>query len=120
MSSRQRSIVRSVSSCLENSVNCAAVNYIALHDKRVHTGMKCASRIPDNIDRLTDVLNQTMNEFRRQLGLGTIVTDQLLNRLTAIKKLPNFDGYDLEWIRLRHAFELCTDLGGYTETENVS
>lgn len=44
----------------------------------------------------------------------------LISRLTSTKMLPKFSGDILEWLRFKQAYKLSTELGGYTEEENVA
>ena len=41
-----------------------------------------------------------------------------VNRLTN-KNLPHYEGEVREWLRFKHAFELSTRLGKYTDEENI-
>lgn len=64
-------------------------------------------------------LDQTVDTLRNQTttsGSG----DYLVRRLTSAKQLPKFDGNGLEWLRFKRSFELSSELGNYTEAENVA
>ena len=40
--------------------------------------------------------------------------------MMSAKSLPVFSGEKLEWLRFKQAFELSTELGGYSDLENVA
>lgn len=44
----------------------------------------------------------------------------LINRLTTAKELPVFSGDLMEWIHFKKVFELTSNLGKYTDEENMS
>ena len=39
--------------------------------------------------------------------------------MTSAKNLSSFSGYPLDWIRFKEAFDHSTELGNYTNRENV-
>ena len=44
----------------------------------------------------------------------------LINRMTTAKSLPAFNGDPLDWIRFKQAFDLSSNLGEYSDRENVT
>lgn len=71
------------------------------------------------LEHATQTLNRTVDALRRQVETHNS-SDFLVKRLTSAKQLPKFDGNGLEWLRFKRSFELSTQLGCFTEVENVS
>ena len=46
--------------------------------------------------------------------------DYLVKRLMSSKDLPQFSGNYVEWLRFKQVFQLSTELGPYTDKENVA
>lgn len=83
---------------------------VSLHrvDARSTAGSRCVnSRSPES------------RRFREPRQGGAI-SSQLINRLSSNRNLPSFGGDSLEWLKFKRAYELSTDLGGYSEGENIA
>lgn len=71
-----------------------------------------------DISHLTKAIEATLNTVREaSVGNGS---NRLVNRLTSNRGLPTFDGDGLEWLRFKRAFEISTEVGGYSDRENIS
>lgn len=79
------------------------------------------STVNNYTDR-SDVLRLLAREIEsaRDVPSTSTGTGQLVNRLTSAKSLPKFTGDCLEWLRFKQSFELSSELGGYSERENVA
>lgn len=65
------------------------------------------------------ILRDTL-EAVRSAATGADTSQRLVNRLTSNKSLPTFSGDCLEWLRFKQAFELSTELGNYSDKENLT
>lgn len=66
-----------------------------------------------------DARSRESLRFREPRQDGAI-SSQLINRLSSNRNLPSFAGDSLEWLKFKRAYELSTDLGGYSEGENIT
>ena len=72
----------------------------------------------DPIKQLASALHSTLINFRDSTLNEN--NSRLINRLTTAKTLPTFSGDALEWINFKQTFESTSELGGYTDRENVT
>lgn len=72
----------------------------------------------DPITRLANALHTTLVNFR-DTSLGEN-NSRLVNRLTSAKSLPSFSGDAFEWLHFKETFDLTSELGGYSDHENVA
>ena len=75
-----------------------------------------SSNTADAFDRLSRVLENTLLAVQSR---SVSENPRYLNRMTSAKKLPEFSGNPLYWLRFQQAFDLSRKLGEYSEEENV-
>lgn len=73
----------------------------------------------DPVTRIVEVFETTLHALQERSGLGD-GSKQLANRLTTVHSLTSFSGNPLEWLHFKEASELSTQLGGYSERENIA
>lgn len=61
-----------------------------------------------------------MRKLREPSTVAGCNPQHLINRLTYKKGLPQFSGDCLEWLRFKRAFETSSNLGGFSDTENIA
>ena len=73
----------------------------------------------DIVLKFANALTQSFNALNNSniMSNGNLT---LVNRLTSAKSLPSFSGDPLDWVRFKQAFDLSTELGSYSEGENVT
>lgn len=74
---------------------------------------------PVSLKHVVQALDRTVDTLRRQVGTSGS-GNYLVRRLTSTRQLPKFSGCSLEWLQFKRAFELTSELGNYSEEENVS
>lgn len=47
-------------------------------------------------------------------------SDRLVNRLSSNRGLPKFNDDGLDWLKFKHAFDISTELGGYSDREKIA
>ena len=72
----------------------------------------------DPTERLVNAPELTLATIRE--SSLTNGDSKLINRMTSAKSLPYYNGDPLEWIRFKQSYELSTELGKYSDKENVS
>lgn len=75
--------------------------------------------VKTTLEKVVRDLDKTVDTLRQQAatsGSG----DYLVRRLTSTKQLPKFDGNSLGWLRFKRSFDLTSELGNYSEAENVA
>ena len=71
----------------------------------------------DPVARIADALSETLRNLREtSINEGSV---RLMNRLTTAK-LPTFSGDPLEWAHFKDSYELTTELGGFSDRDNVA
>ena len=71
----------------------------------------------DSVRQLASALHSTLINFRyTSLSENN---SRLVNRLTSARSLPTFSGEISEWMHFKDTFELTSELGGYSDRENV-
>lgn len=69
-------------------------------------------------ERLTDAIVETLRAVKEaSLGEGN---SRLLNRLTTARKLPKFSGNPMEWLNFKEAYLSSSELGAFSDRENVA
>ena len=68
-------------------------------------------------DRLKNVLELTLAAIRE--STVNVDNSRLTHRITSAKSLPSFYGDPLDWIRFKQSFDLSTELGDYSDKENI-
>lgn len=77
-----------------------------------------AERTGGPLERLASAIETTLRTVREtSLSEGN---SRLVNRLTSAKELPAFSGDPLEWLHFKETYELTSELGGYSDRENVA
>lgn len=76
--------------------------------------LKATKAVSDLVQKVTDTLGTV-----RDYITPSMAAERVIQRVSNNNDLPKFDGKALEWLRFKRAFELSTELGGFTETENV-
>lgn len=66
------------------------------------------------LNKMVSVVSEAIKESQAS-GIST----NLVNRLVSQKESFTFSGNSLEWLRFKRAFEQSTELGGYSDRENV-
>ncbi|XP_076660490.1 uncharacterized protein LOC143363843 [Halictus rubicundus] len=79
-----------------------------------------ASRRPavDPATRLAEAIENTLLAVRE--SSASEANSRLVNRLTSAKALPTFSGDPFEWLHFKEAYELTSELGGFSERENIA
>lgn len=72
----------------------------------------------DPIARLANTLHATLVNFRETSFNEN--NSRLVNRLTSAKSLPSFSGDAFEWLHFKESYEMTSELGGYSDRENVA
>ncbi|XP_076656372.1 uncharacterized protein LOC143361016 [Halictus rubicundus] len=70
----------------------------------------------NKLDKLTTVLTDVIATLKPHAKTSPT---NLMTRLTSARKLPIFEGNPLEWIPFKRAFDITTELNGFTDKENV-
>ena len=78
-----------------------------------------------SLDRNEDAATRIANAMEQTLRAARDASisehnSSIALRLKSVKDLPDFSGDPLEWINFREAYKLSTDLGGYTDRENIN
>ena len=68
--------------------------------------------------RIANAIQQSLSLFN-ETALSS-VNSRLVNRLTSAKSLPSFSGDPLDCVRFPQAFNMSTDLGEYSDRENIT
>lgn len=72
----------------------------------------------DPATRLAEAIENTLLAVRESsVGEGN---SRLVHRLTSAKALPTFSGDPIEWLHFKEAYELTSELGGFSERENIA
>ncbi|XP_076279059.1 uncharacterized protein LOC143208473 [Lasioglossum baleicum] len=72
----------------------------------------------DTATRLSEAIERTLQTVRESaMGGGN---PHFVNRLTTAKSLPVFSGDPIEWLHFKGAYELTTQLGNFSERENIA
>lgn len=79
---------------------------------------------PSNIPVSSDLSSLLVNTFEKVL---TSVRDasnhnnvQIMSRMSTERKLPYFSGNPLEWMHFKEMYKLTTEIGGYSNRENIA
>ena len=78
-----------------------------------------STEVASNVSQqLTDIFQKLLNSVRDANSGGNNL--QIINRMTTAKRLPCFSGIPLEWINFKDVYELTTELGGYSDRDNIA
>lgn len=72
-----------------------------------------------DVMNLSNVIVETLAAVR-DAATGGGPSDRLVSRLSGTRTLPAFGGDCAQWLGFKRAFELSTELGHFTDKENVS
>lgn len=69
--------------------------------------------------QISNAIIKTLEVVRESSKRGND-SQMLASRLTLAKELPKFSGDGLQWLQFKQAFEISSELGKYSDQENVS
>ena len=68
--------------------------------------------------QLVNVFEKVLQSVRDGSMSGSNV--HMMNRMTTAKNLPSFSGNPLEWLNFKEVYELTTELGAYSDRDNIA
>ena len=69
--------------------------------------------------RLANVIERALNSVR-ETAMNKKGSMHLVSRMTTDKRLPRFSGNPLEWLNFKEIYEITSELGAYTDRDNIA
>lgn len=104
-----------------NAPNEGVGQYVGVHStpqQELNEGMSQTPQIVDSAAYLARAIEDTLRSVR-EASMGE-TNSRFVNRLTSAGKLPSFSGDPLEWKHFEQSYRLTTELGAYSDRENMA